>query len=118
MGGLAAGIYGQMNGYRTRIFELHSKPGGQCAAWKRQGYIFDAFIHHGMPNKKVNIIGSLIGCGQETTLPGLSGFLWSRNGFPRPGLYFPMLSPTGTSSRPFASRKAGNLSRDRSPESV
>jgi len=46
MGGLAAGIYGQMNGYRTRIFEMHSKPGGQCAAWKRQGYIFDACIHH------------------------------------------------------------------------
>jgi phytoene dehydrogenase-like protein len=46
MGGLAAGIYGQMNGFATRIFEMHSKPGGQCAAWKRKGYIFDACIHH------------------------------------------------------------------------
>ena len=29
MGGLAAGIYARMNGYNTRIFEMHSKPGGQ-----------------------------------------------------------------------------------------
>ncbi len=46
MGGLAAGIYGQLNGYTTRIFEMHSKPGGQCAAWRRQGYLFDGCIHH------------------------------------------------------------------------
>ena len=46
MGGLAAGIYGQMNGYETQIFEMHSKPGGQCTSWKRQGYTFDACIHH------------------------------------------------------------------------
>lgn len=45
MGGLAAGIYGRMNGYDTRIFEMHSKPGGQCAAWQRKGYTFDACIH-------------------------------------------------------------------------
>lgn len=46
MGGLAAGIYGQVNGYKTRIFEMHTLPGGQCAAWKRRGYTFDACIHH------------------------------------------------------------------------
>ena len=33
--GLTAGCYGQMNGYRTRIFESHNKPGGLCTAWKR-----------------------------------------------------------------------------------
>lgn len=32
MGGLAAGIYGQLNGYQTEIFEMHSLPGGQCTA--------------------------------------------------------------------------------------
>jgi phytoene dehydrogenase-like protein len=26
--GLSAGCYGQMNGYRTQIFEMHNKPGG------------------------------------------------------------------------------------------
>jgi phytoene dehydrogenase-like protein len=46
MGGMAAGIYGQMNGYDTRIFEMHTKPGGQCTSWKRQGYTFDPCIHH------------------------------------------------------------------------
>jgi phytoene dehydrogenase-like protein len=46
MGGLAAGCYGQMNGYDTRIFELHTLPGGQCTAWKRMGFTFDACIHH------------------------------------------------------------------------
>lgn len=43
--GLAAGIYAQMNGYRTRIFEMHSLPGGLCTAWKRQGYTIDGCIH-------------------------------------------------------------------------
>src|SRR5512134_3095026 len=46
MGGLASGIYGRMNGYETRIFEMHTKPGGQCASWQRKGYTFDACIHH------------------------------------------------------------------------
>lgn len=43
--GLSAGCYGQMNGYRTQIFELHSLPGGLCTSWKRQGYTFDGCIH-------------------------------------------------------------------------
>jgi phytoene dehydrogenase-like protein len=46
MGGLAAGIYGQINGYETQIFEMHTKPGGQCTSWKRKGYTFDPCIHH------------------------------------------------------------------------
>ena len=46
MGGLASGIYAQMNGYDTRIFEMHTQPGGQCASWRRNGFTFDACIHH------------------------------------------------------------------------
>jgi phytoene dehydrogenase-like protein len=46
MGGMATGIYGQLNGYETQIFEMHTKPGGQCTSWKRKGYTFDACIHH------------------------------------------------------------------------
>jgi phytoene dehydrogenase-like protein len=46
MGGMAAGIYGQVNGYETQIFELHTRAGGQCASWTRKGYTFDACIHH------------------------------------------------------------------------
>lgn len=43
--GLAAGIYARMNGYNTRIFEMHDKPGGLCTAWKRKGYTIDGCIH-------------------------------------------------------------------------
>jgi phytoene dehydrogenase-like protein len=43
--GLSAGCYAQMNDYRTRIFEMHDKPGGLCTSWKRQGYTFDGCIH-------------------------------------------------------------------------
>ena len=39
--GLAMGCYAQMNGYRTRIFEMHHQPGGLCTSWKRKGYTFD-----------------------------------------------------------------------------
>ncbi len=44
-GGLAAGIYAQMNGYRTRIYEMHDQPGGLCTAWRRKGYTIDGCIH-------------------------------------------------------------------------
>jgi len=43
--GLAAGIYGRLNGYNTRIYEMHNLPGGLCTSWKRKGYTFDACIH-------------------------------------------------------------------------
>jgi phytoene dehydrogenase-like protein len=43
--GLSAGCYAQMNGYQTRIFEMHDKSGGVCTGWKRKGYIIDGCIH-------------------------------------------------------------------------
>ncbi len=45
MGGLAAGVYGQRNGFDTVIFEAHHQPGGQCTSWSRRGFSFDACIH-------------------------------------------------------------------------
>jgi phytoene dehydrogenase-like protein len=59
MGGLSAGIFGRVNGYRTTIFEQQHLPGGQCTAWKRRGYTFDACIHH------------LFGCSEAALLYGL-----------------------------------------------
>ena len=44
--GLAAGCYAQMNGYQSRIYELHFMPGGLCTAWNRKGYTFDGCIHY------------------------------------------------------------------------
>lgn len=42
--GLATGIYLQMNGFRTHIFERHLLPGGCSTAWSRKNYIFDYCI--------------------------------------------------------------------------
>lgn len=44
--GLSAGCYAQMNGYQSKIFELHTQPGGLCTAWERKGYTFDGCIHY------------------------------------------------------------------------
>jgi phytoene dehydrogenase-like protein len=45
IGGLAAGCYGRMNGYATRIFEMHTGPGGLCTSWARGRYTFDGCLH-------------------------------------------------------------------------
>ena len=46
LSGLATGCYGQMNGYKTKIFEMQDKPGGVCVSWKRKGYTFDYAVHN------------------------------------------------------------------------
>lgn len=46
IGGLSAGAYAAMNGYKARIFEMHSLPGGVCTSWRRKCYTFDGCIHH------------------------------------------------------------------------
>jgi phytoene dehydrogenase-like protein len=43
--GLSTGCYALMNGYKTTILEMHTTPGGLCAAWKRKGYTFDISMH-------------------------------------------------------------------------
>ncbi|MEU9702883.1 NAD(P)/FAD-dependent oxidoreductase [Streptomyces sp. NPDC047981] len=44
LGGLSTGAYARMNGYRTRIFEMHEIPGGCCTGWDRGDYTFDACV--------------------------------------------------------------------------
>ncbi len=73
IGGLAAGCYAQMNGYRTQIFEMHTTPGGVCTGWKRKGYTFDGCMHH------------LAGC-----LPGMRIYkMWQELGAMPRAMYFP-----------------------------
>ncbi len=43
--GLSAGCYGQMNGYKTTIFEMHDIAGGVCTGWKRKGYTIDGAMN-------------------------------------------------------------------------
>ncbi len=45
LAGLAAGVYAQRNGYRSRIFEHHGQPGGVAAWWRRGPYHIDGGIH-------------------------------------------------------------------------
>jgi phytoene dehydrogenase-like protein len=66
--GLAAGCYGQLNGYETAIFEMHNLPGGLCTSWNRQGYTIDGCLHWLMgtnPNSRFyqswNEVGALEG---------------------------------------------------------
>ena len=46
LGGLSTGCYGQMNGYKTKIFEMQNKPGGVCVSWQRKDYTFDYAVHN------------------------------------------------------------------------
>jgi phytoene dehydrogenase-like protein len=56
LAGLATGCFAQMNGYKTKIFETQSKPGGVCVSWKRKGYTFDYAVHNvfGLTPNSVN----------------------------------------------------------------
>jgi len=45
LSGLSTGCYGQMNGYKTHIFEMHKIPGGVCTGWKRKGYTIDGAMN-------------------------------------------------------------------------
>ena len=53
--GLCAGCYARMNGYETKIVEMHTLPGGVCTAWSRHGYTIDSCIHW--------LVGSASGVG-------------------------------------------------------
>ncbi|MBN1874427.1 MAG: NAD(P)/FAD-dependent oxidoreductase [Anaerolineae bacterium] len=73
IGGLSAGCYAQMNGYRSQVFEMHTLPGGVCTGWKRKGYTFDGCMHH------------LVGCDPKSRIHRM----WRELGvMPRP-VHFP-----------------------------
>jgi phytoene dehydrogenase-like protein len=52
--GLCTGSYAQMNGFSTRILELHSLPGGLCTNWKRGNYTVDGCLHWLVGSSPVN----------------------------------------------------------------
>lgn len=43
--GLAAGIYGRLNGFDVTIFEMGKKTGGACTSWEKAGYNVNGSIH-------------------------------------------------------------------------
>lgn len=52
--GLSSGTYAQMNGFRTRIFEMHTRPGGLCTSWHRNGFHINGGVH------------SIVGCAKPS----------------------------------------------------
>lgn len=75
--GLGAGIYAQMNGYKTRIFEMHDLPGGLCTSWKRKGYTFDGCIHWlvgSSPKSGIHDIWEETGVSQNRTFIDLDEY--------------------------------------------
>jgi phytoene dehydrogenase-like protein len=42
--GLSAGIYAQLSGFKSFIYEVHSLPGGVMTSWKRKGYTIDGCV--------------------------------------------------------------------------
>ena len=76
--GLSAGIYAQMNGYRTQIFEMHNLPGGLCTAWKRKGYTIDGCIHWlvgSSPRSGMNRYWQEVGVAQGRTFINMDRYL-------------------------------------------
>src|SRR5882724_5704897 len=76
--GLATGSYGQMNGYRTRILEHHSEPGGVAKAWKHSGYLIDGGIHYLMghrPGPACHEIYRELGILHNRNFPDLETFV-------------------------------------------
>lgn len=76
--GLAAGSYGQMNGYRTRIVEHHSEPGGVATAWVNGSYLIDGGIHYLMghkPGQACHEIYRQLGIFKNRRYPDLETFV-------------------------------------------
>jgi phytoene dehydrogenase-like protein len=78
LAGLATGCYGRMNGYRTRILEHHSEPGGVAKAWKNNGYVIDGGIHYLMGHRPGQACYDLyreVGIFENRSYPDLDTFV-------------------------------------------
>lgn len=43
--GIATAAHAAANGYDTRVYEMHTLPGGLCTSWEQRDYTFDGCIH-------------------------------------------------------------------------
>src|SRR5580700_6739238 len=80
--GLAAGSYGQMNGYRTRVLEHDHAPGGVAKAWAHDGYLIDGGIHYLMghrPGQSCYQIYKELGIFDGRSYPDLTTYVCYRD---------------------------------------
>ncbi|NWF94546.1 MAG: NAD(P)/FAD-dependent oxidoreductase [Candidatus Thorarchaeota archaeon] len=76
--GLATGCYAQMNGYRSVIFEHHSKAGGLAAAWRRKDYLIDGGIHFLIGHRNgsaINRVYRELGTAEPDTLTDMTSYM-------------------------------------------
>jgi phytoene dehydrogenase-like protein len=57
--GLSAGIYGQMHGFDTEVYEKQAIPGGECTGWDRKGFHIDGCIHWLTGSKEGTSMGKM-----------------------------------------------------------
>lgn len=68
--GLSAGIYGQLAGYETAVYEKNPLAGGQCMGWNRKGCHIDNCIHWLTGTKKgtsLRKVWETVGALEENT---------------------------------------------------
>jgi phytoene dehydrogenase-like protein len=76
--GLAAGIYGQMNGYDTKIIEMNDTPGGLCTSWTIKGFTIDGCIHWlagSSPESGINDIWKEVGVAQGLQIVNMDEYM-------------------------------------------
>jgi phytoene dehydrogenase-like protein len=89
VGGLCTGIYGQMNGYQTRIYEKHKIPGGLLTAFRRKGYLVDLCIHWLTPVREF----SCTDIGMKLVVDGREFLQHDRYGVYAPGWSYGQFLP-------------------------
>ena len=80
--GLAAGCYARINGYATKIFELHFLPGGLCTAWERKNYVFDgclSYLYGSGEGKPFNSLWQELGVYDRSRMIQRDEFIRIRN---------------------------------------
>ncbi len=78
LAGLATGVYAQLNGYDSRIFEYHTKPGGVAAMWRRGEYLIDGGIHFLIchkPGTQIHDVYTEVGAVGEYEIADMTTYL-------------------------------------------
>ena len=57
--GLTAGIYAQLKGFHSTLYEQHTVPGGECTGWDRKGFHIDGCIHWLTSSREATALGRI-----------------------------------------------------------
>lgn len=80
--GLSAGIYAQMNGFDSTIFEMGQNAGGVCTSWERNGYYVNGSIHWligSAPGTDIHEMWCQLGVIEDSTFYNHTSFIEFRD---------------------------------------